>query len=108
MSWLTRPALTKTPCVACVRHASLFQDSQAPHDPPGCMTRSERLYRRLKENKFVAFAILLGSIVIGLATFKDALVKLSEPFFKTKQRLKQRLRLQTFWSPKAVQDSILN
>jgi len=57
------------------------------------MTRSERLYRRLKENKFVALAILLGSIVIGLATFKDALVKLSEPFFKRETKVTAKIEI---------------
>jgi hypothetical protein len=55
------------------------------------MTRTERLVRGLRNNKLVAIAILLGGIVIGLATFKDALVKLSEPFFKREPKIAAKI-----------------
>ena len=44
------------------------------------MTRAEQLVRRIKNNKLVSLAIAVGVIVISIASFTDAVVKLGTVF----------------------------
>ena len=69
-------------------------------------TRTERLIRRFKNNKVISIVVLLGTIVIGLDTFKDALMKLSKPVFEVKPSPTAKIQIWMLSCRRAIQNMI--